>query len=65
MTLANFLKVFDFEDNFLEIRTFGFIENINAYSSKVEVERDFCTRIYNVVGIHPVDETTIQITICH
>lgn len=63
MTLKDFLKVFDFEDNYLEIRAFGFVESICAYSSKVEVEQDFCTRIYNVIDICPVDNTTVRITI--
>lgn len=63
MTLADFLKVFDFENNYLEIRTLDLVESISAYFSKVDVEHDFCTRIYNVIDIRPVDSYTVQITI--
>lgn len=63
MTLADFLKVFDFENNYLEIRTFGFVESICAYSSKVEVEQDFCTRVYNIIDISPAAHNVIRITV--
>lgn len=62
MTLADFLKVFDFEFSNLEIAYFGNYAS-NTYFSKTEVERDYCTRIYNVLDIRSVDETTIQIVI--
>lgn len=62
MTLADFLKVFDFEYSNLEIVYFD--DHVsNTYFSKVEVERDYCTRIYTVLSIRPVDETTVQIVI--
>lgn len=62
MTLADFLKVFDFEFSNLEIVYFV-DHTLNTYFSKVDVERDYCTRIYTVLSIRSVDETTIQIVI--
>lgn len=62
MTLADFLKVFDFEFSNLEIAYYGDHAS-NTYFSKVDVERDYCTRIYTVLSIRSVDETTVQIVI--
>lgn len=62
MTLADFLKVFDFEFSNLEIAYFGDYAS-NTYFSKAEVERDYCAAIYTVLDIRPVDETTIQVVI--
>lgn len=62
MTLADFLKVFDFEFSNLEIAYYG--DNAsNTYFSKVEVERDYCTRIYKVLYVRPVDDSTVRIVI--
>ena len=69
MTLADFLKVFDFEFGKIEICTLLSYNNAytfsGSYETKSAVERDFFTLVYNVVDVHPVDETTIQIAICH
>lgn len=62
MTLADFLKVFDFEYSNLEIAYFGDYAS-NTYFSKVEVERDYCTRIYKVLYVRPVDESTVCVVI--
>lgn len=62
MTLADFLKVFDFEYFNLEIAYFNDRDSYN-YSSKTAVERAYCTAVYTVLSITPVDETTIQVVI--
>lgn len=68
MTLADFLKVFDFEGgNSIKIY---FADNFRfeysaTYDSKVSIEHDFCTRIYNVIDISPEDYFTIKIIIRH
>ena len=61
MTLADFLKVFDFDFSNLEIVYYG--HESNTYFSKVEVERDYCTRIYTVIGVCSVDVSTVQVII--
>lgn len=61
MTLADFIKVFDFEFSSLEIVYYG--HDSNTYFSKVEVERDYCTRIYTVLDVRSVDESTVQVVI--
>lgn len=62
MTLVDFLKVFDFEFSNLEIAYFG--DNAsNTYFSKVEVERDYCIRIYKVLYVRPVDDSTVRVVI--
>lgn len=62
MTLADFLRVFDFEFSNLEIAYFGDYAS-NTYFSKVEVERDYCTRIYKVLYVRPVNESTVRVVI--
>ena len=62
MTLADFIKVFDFEHSNMDIVYYGDHAS-NTYFSKAEVEHDYCTRIYTVLDIRPVDETTIQVVI--
>lgn len=62
MTLADFIKVFDFEYFNLEIAYFGKHDSYN-YSSRAAIERDYYTAIYTVLSISPVDETTIQVII--
>lgn len=62
MTLADFIKVFDFEYSNMEIAYYG--DNAsNTYFSKAEVERDYCAAIYTVLEVRPVDITTIQVVI--
>ena len=62
MTLADFIKIFDFEYSNMEISYYG--DNAsNTYFSKAEVERDYCAAVYTVLSISPVDETTIQVVI--
>lgn len=62
MSLADFLKVFDFDFSNLEIAYYG--DNAsNTYFSKAEVERDYCAAIYTVLDICPVDESTVQVVI--
>lgn len=62
MTLADFIKVFDFE-RFNLVIAYHDDYAINTYFSKSEVEHDYCTFIYTVLDIRPVDETTIQVLI--
>lgn len=62
MTLADFLKVFDFEHFILNIVYFGDKES-HTYFWKNEVERDYCTLIYTVLSVRPVDESTIRVII--
>lgn len=62
MTLADFLKVFDFEQFNLDITYFG-DHATNTYFSKAEVERDYCIAIYTVLYVRPVDESTIRVVI--
>lgn len=62
MTLADFIKVFDFERFNLDVAYFN-DHATNTYFSKAEVERDYCAAIYTVLDIRPVDETTIQVII--
>lgn len=62
MTLADFIKVFDFEHSYMEIAYYG-DHATNTYFSKAEVERDYCAAIYIVLDIRPVDESTIQVVI--
>lgn len=62
MTLADFLKVFDFEYSNLEISYYG--DNAsNTYFSKAEVEGDYCAAIYTVLYVRPVDESKIRVVI--
>lgn len=66
MTLADFLKVFDFDHgNKVEIFSLFSGEETYAgtYFTESEVEKDFCTVIYNVVSIRPISEFTIQVVI--
>lgn len=62
MTLADFIKVFDFEYSDLEIAYFGDYAS-NTYSTKAGVERDYCAAIYTVLYIRSVDETTTRVVI--
>lgn len=62
MTLADFLKVFDFDRFVLNIAYFGDKES-HTYFWKKEVERDYCAAIYTVLDIRPVDIATIQVVI--
>lgn len=66
MTLADFIKVFDFDDSQkVEIWT-GFNETYaGTYYSENQIIKDFCTNIYNVKVIRPLDEFTLQIVIWH
>ena len=62
MTLADFIKVFDFEHSNIEIAYFNDNDS-NTYFSKIEVERNYCTRIYKVLDIRSVDDSTVRIVI--
>lgn len=62
MTLADFIKVFNFEYFNLDIAYFE-DHGSNTYFSKAEVERDYCAAIYTVLDICPVDESTVQVVI--
>lgn len=62
MTLADFLKVFDFEQYNLVI-AYHNVYALNTYFSKAEVEHDYYAAIYTVLDIRPVDESTIQVVI--
>ena len=67
MTLADFLKIFDFDSAKLEIYT-SFASKllyVGTYENKTEVERDFCTRLYQVIEISLVDESILQVNIRH
>ena len=62
MTLADFIKVFDFEYSNMEIAYYG--DNAsNTYFSKAEVECDYCAAIYTVLYVRPVDESTVRVVI--
>ena len=62
MTLADFIKVFDFEYSNMEIAYYG--DNAsNTYFSKAEVERDYCAAIYTVLYVRSVDESTVRVVI--
>lgn len=62
MTLADFIKVFDFDFSNLEIAYYG--DNASCiYFSKAEVERDYCAAIYTVLYVRSVDESTIRVVI--
>ena len=67
MTLADFLKVFDFDSAKLEIYTLLSGEQlyIGTYKNKTEVERDFYTRIYDVIEISLIDNSILQVIIRH
>lgn len=70
MTLADFLKVFDFDHGKLEIYTvFTELSMSRSYAgtyvSKVAIERDFCTRLYDVIDICASIDFAVQITIRH
>ena len=62
MTLADFLKVFDFEHFILNITYFG-SNTSDTYFWKPDVMRDYCAAIYTVLEIRPIDESTIQVVI--
>lgn len=62
MTLADFIKVFDFEQFNLEINYFN-SSDVTTYFSKAEIERDYCIAIYTVLYVRPVDESTIRVII--
>lgn len=62
MTLADFIKVFDFEYSNMEISYYG--DNAsNTYFSKAEVERDYCAAIYTVLYVRSVNESTVRVVI--
>lgn len=66
MTLADFLKVFDFEHGKVEIFTYSGVETYaGTYISKNALERDFFTMVYNVMSIRPVTDSMIQVVIFH
>lgn len=67
MTLADFLKTFDFDSAKLEIYTFfaGSSLYVGTYKNKTEVERDLFTRSYQVIEISLVDDSTLQLIIRH
>lgn len=66
MTLADFLKLYDFvRDKKLIIYVFG---NDNphyagTYTSLECVKKDFCTILYTVLDVSPVNENTLKIFI--
>lgn len=62
MTLADFLKVFEFERFNLEINYFN-SPDVTIYFSKAEIERDYCAAVYTVLLVRPVDESTIRVVI--
>lgn len=62
MTLADFIKVFDFEQFNLDIAYFNDHAS-NTYFSKAEVERDYCAAIYTVLEVRPLNGTAIQVVI--
>ena len=67
MTLAQFLKLFDFDKYNIEIYTvFASEETYSGiYISKMAIECDFCIYAYDVIEIRPLTETTLQIVIRH
>lgn len=67
MTLADFLKAYDFDSAKLEIYTFfaGKPLYVGTYENKTEVERDFCTGLYQVIEISLIDDSTLQLIIRH
>lgn len=62
MTLADFIKVFDFEQSNLSIAYFN-NQASHTYFSKDEVEREYCAILYTVVEIRPVNESTVHIIV--
>lgn len=66
MTLADFLKLFDFESGIIWINTIGYDCRetlVGAYISKTDIERDFCTRLYRVLEIRAGVAHTVDLVI--